>query len=133
MFMTRFVQFTKKPSQTFSPLWYSLQEPHCCWINLLEYGNLSRCVLVLLISPKKKKKKSHLAPIEVTTIFFPVEFIQILRVRVMLPSKIWAIAQLLGSFLQAGQNQEVENLNISHSMFWGTYGVLLSPPFPQEL
>lgn len=57
MFMTRFVQFTKKPSQTFSPLWYSLQEPHCCWINLLEYGNLSRCVLVLLISPKKKKKK----------------------------------------------------------------------------
>ena len=60
------------------------------------------CFGFTYFTKKEKKKKSHLAPIEVTTIFFPVEFIQILRVRVMLPSKIWAIAQLLGSFLQAG-------------------------------
>lgn len=38
------------------------------------------------------KKKLYLAPIEMTNMFFPTEFIQILRLRVML-NKIWAIVE----------------------------------------
>lgn len=55
------------------------------------------CVWVLCISPKK----SYLAPIAMTSMFFPVELTQILRLKVMLTSEIWATAEWLGTLPQA--------------------------------
>lgn len=82
--------------------------------------------MVLFISPKNK---SYLAPREMTTMFFPVELIQMLGLRVMLTNKTWALAWLISTGRLELGSIELEHIAL-HVL--SLHGVLLSLPFPQE-
>lgn len=64
-----------------------------------------------------------------TTIFFPVELIQILRLRVMLTNKTWAMAWLVSTGRLELGSIEFEHIAL-HVL--SLHGVLLLLPFPQE-
>lgn len=64
-----------------------------------------------------------------TTMFFPVELIQMLGLRVMLTNKTWALAWLISTGRLELGSIELEHIAL-HVL--SLHGVLLSLPFPQE-
>lgn len=78
------------------------------------------------------QKKSYLAPIATTSMLFPVEFIQILRLRVTLTNKTWAtaVSWLISIGMLGPGSMEFKHTVL---LFLVLRGVLLSPPILQEL